>query len=847
GARRVAEPTGDIKLRLSKANTFFMNGDFIDAIEVVADIVRINAETLEAWTMLASCWSELGEGLKSAHACLRAAQLRPTIADGWITAAERFEEAGDIHGADHCYRSCASRIKNAELARRGKARMQVQRGQYKGAIGEFKKILELKPHDLESVRGLVFCHNHHRNQEVIATLLQKMFDHYTQVDDLPELMPDWNDLVNLIKAYQHLDRHHEAIQALTKFSRWFVGRADDFSFDGVDDDCEWDADDDDERREELYDYEKYDGYPLYGDALPLQLRVMLGESRFRIGNHDEAIRHFEWLDPADETGECRVDDYQDNYLEVANLLFEGELPQRALAFYSPLRQATEDDAFVCLHIARCFRMIGVTFKAEQYYAKAIDLDGHNVEARVELSDLLMKRGEEEKAGRYILEADRLKKGPTRERRKRKRDAKKELQLQANTIEVSKARMKRAVKARTSRKRVQAQPLQSEEERAAAEENYLRECYAMYLEDRDGMRNGDGASLERWADAARTLVEDFKSFRPFYPQLGLGTDIPIGHNSFQYNKMIANELLPENWRGIDFNSWLDIFLEYALYLARIGEKNESYDICDAALNSTVYKSSAEDTFLIRLVWCTCALFAADETACYRLSLLLMKDEDFVSDAYRMFSAVNAMCHSPLSWYMGGPSKKYIRRQIGLMDKLVKSSTGPSGEFTDARLDIALLMLYGHIMYTSESYDLALDYFRRAFTLDESNALIALSIGLIYIHLCLNRRTNNQPGMLLQGTTFIFHYHALRTKSSHRDERQEAHYNVARVYDLLGMGCEALMYYHKVLDEAKAGEESDDGGEKVMACARDAAYNLQVMYLNVGNEMLARAITERWLVL
>ena len=127
---------------------------------------------------------------------------------------------------------------------------------------------------------------------------------------------------------------------------------------------------------------------------------------------------------------------------------------------------------------------------------------------------------------------------------------------------------------------------------------------------------------------------------------------------------------------------------------------------------------------------------------------MKDYQFTTDAYRFFTAVSAMCHSPLSWYMGGPSKKYIRRQIIQMDQLVNSSTGPDGEFTDESLDIPLMMLYGHIMYSSESYDLALDYFRRAHALDPTNAMVSLSISLTYVHLVLNRRTEDQPHILLQ---------------------------------------------------------------------------------------------------
>jgi len=224
---------------------------------------------------------------------------------------------------------------------------------------------------------------------------------------------------------------------------------------------------------------------------------------------------------------------------------------------------------------------------------------------------------------------------------------------------------------------------------------------------------------------------------------------------------------------------------------------------------------------------------------------MKDYQFTTDAYRFFTAVSAMCHSPLSWYMGGPSKKYIRRQIIQMDQLVNSSTGPDGEFTDESLDIPLMMLYGHIMYSSESYDLALDYFRRAHALDPTNAMVSLSISLTYVHLVLNRRTEDQPHILLQGTSFLFHYYNLRKQSLYTEERQEAHFNVARAYHLLGLTSEALPYYQKVLDEAIDAEKRGEvlsGGHAV-----DAAYNLRLIYLSVGNLELAVAVGEKWMVL
>ena len=89
---------------------------------------------------------------------------------------------------------------------------------------------------------------------------------------------------------------------------------------------------------------------------------------------------------------------------------------------------------------------------------------------------------------------------------------------------------------------------------------------------------------------------------------------------------------------------------------------------------------------------------------------------------MFAALTRICHSPVSWYSAGPSQKYILRQIKLMDfalvgqdqqekyyseKGSYSAIDESGnKVKNTDLDIALLMLYGHILVSGTSYSFAL---------------------------------------------------------------------------------------------------------------------------------------------
>jgi general transcription factor 3C polypeptide 3 (transcription factor C subunit 4) len=136
--------------------------------------------------------------------------------------------------------------------------------------------------------------------------------------------------------------------------------------------------------------------------------------------------------------------------------------------------------------------------------------------------------------------------------------------------------------------------------------------------------------------------------------------------------------------------------------------------------------------------------------------------------------------------------------------------------------------------------SLDYFFRAYALDPGNPMINLSIGLGYVHYGLKRQSENRQFHLMQGLGFLFRYYESRQISPRVDERQEAHYNIARAYHMLGLAHLALPYYFKVLDEVQGSFVTRED------LVRDAAYNLQNIYAMGGNLEMAKYITANWLV-
>jgi len=120
---------------------------------------------------------------------------------------------------------------------------------------------------------------------------------------------------------------------------------------------------------------------------------------------------------------------------------------------------------------------------------------------------------------------------------------------------------------------------------------------------------------------------------------------------------------------------------------------------------------------------------DETLC-NVARYFMKEYQFITDAYRLYSALNRLSHRPNKWYNSGPSQKYILRQIKAMDsalhgekrkrRLNEQKASYTTKDKDGNpilpkeMDVALLMLYGHMLYFGASYAYALSMYSQPST-------------------------------------------------------------------------------------------------------------------------------------
>ncbi|KAL2271568.1 hypothetical protein VTJ83DRAFT_939 [Remersonia thermophila] len=867
-------------------------------------------------------------------------------------AAERKKEV--LQRAYACYTQALETDRSNIVARTGRADVIMMMGNASKALVEYQKALGYKPWNIRTVRNMadvaLDVKDRRKGAEIARAAYRRLIDHLQEAGtfEAEEGRFEWSDLRIYLEFFTILEQWREAARELKDISRWLLGRrAETYWGRWEDDDREWDLQHD--RRLEVPEFEPARFPPeAYGAGLPADLRAKLYVYRARLGLDREADLHLRLLDPARERN---FEDFPDCLKDIAVALLDRDRADEAVRYldlYRHIAVTTGDavldaDFSVCqgrYHMAR-----GEKAAAEECFIAAIEEDEDHIEARVQLAN--MYEGEEMQEGReeafllvreaMSLEARRgLVDGAGRRRAHKPRDGPPRPRRPRDPNRKAYVPKRRLINAEKRRQ----QELQLAVV-AAANFQRLREV-------QDRAFAGDPQATAQWMRAAKELVDDFRSHKQFYPfekyikYLGYGSSsgppeavqggaaVPArnmklaameerlrqglappagaegGSGSNNNNNNNGQEggpiptvvrvpvKYPPDHRGIDFDTWLDLFLNYAFALVRAGQHREAYVICHAARDSIVW-TAPEPTFLIHVAWASCAVYAGDEETCVAIARYFMRDYMPGTDSYRMFSALCRVCQTPVSWYTSGPAQKFILRQIKTMDNIVMRSqqegganamapptnaaaagqeNGGSKNNNAIALDVALLTIYGHILFTTTSYTYALSYFARAASLDPANTLINLSTGLAYLHYALKRQAANRQYLLTQGFAFLFRYYHDRLEGPPEEEsaddgdaarkprrkrrstvaqRQEAHFNMARAYSLIGLGNLAVEYYKRVLEEEEEEEEEEGEGEDAKRSMgsedlkTEAAYNMRTLCYLLGDVKGAKALTEKWLVL
>ena len=339
GPRKAAKPSPDILYRLSLATEAYHGRRYQEAHEMLAEIIRINAETFDAWTLLSTVFEEQGDRHGALMCLVAAAHLTPKVGRMWINAATYAldsldalgeggrgrgeggaggEGEGDDQGDDgnegerngllqtamQCY-SAAVRANPADVAARtGKADVLMTLGHASLAVSQYQRALRHRPLNIRTVRNLadvaLDARDPRQSSAAAMAAYRRVIDHCQAgaTTALEEGDFEWSDLRIYLEFFAMLERWADAARELKEVSRWLLGRREEAHLwegegdDGDDrllrDDREWDVHDN--RRISVPGYEPA-RFPLesYGLGLPVDLRARLCVYRLKLGQEHEAM------------------------------------------------------------------------------------------------------------------------------------------------------------------------------------------------------------------------------------------------------------------------------------------------------------------------------------------------------------------------------------------------------------------------------------------------------------------------------------------------------------------------------------------------------------------------------
>ncbi|KAL8847185.1 MAG: hypothetical protein Q9221_007764 [Calogaya cf. arnoldii] len=681
GHRKPLEPSNEFKSLHAQATMAFIDADYALAEQLTLHAILLNPEMYAAHSLLSEIHTARGDYDKALAALFNGAHTSYRNPEPWFTIARLIlaRADDDDHSALRDALYCYNRILVVEPenidALHQRAPLRCKLGYKRRAADDYEHLLRLDPHEVDVLRSLAAIYTEMDKPDRAIELYDRSILHYQSVDIEHSSAFSWSDVNIYVELFAYRQRYAEAITKLKSLSRWLLGRRNDLVWETFsEDDREWDFDDH-PRRVRVPNF-KSGTYPAesYGIGMPLELHIKLGiyRLRFRDGQVEEATTRFELLKPHDDSSKARLYDYPDLFRDVADALRDTGLYHEALRYYEPLQEMPDFvDTSYYADMAACYKAVGLETEAGACYRIIAGLEKDQSEKTTMMAG---------------MEVDRS----------AKNEATTASSLGKDTTSRVPATLAMLISHR-SKQRTRPPDL-NKELHARLKEETARTLYGQTQELLVQAREDDPNAIIQWMAISQELVEDFQTHRGFYPSdKGLKVyGLPQDGDDPEIDAAVS----AGDYRGIPFSSWLDLMLEYALLAARSHNSPKAYEILKIADDANVFYCSP-DSIVAR--W-------------------FMKEFQFVTDGYRLFSAVNRLCDGGNSWFNCGPSQKYVLRQLKAMDQSVVGQSQHSISFHEkasyttrddegnpiraSDMDLSLLMLYGYILYLGKSYSLAL---------------------------------------------------------------------------------------------------------------------------------------------
>lgn len=309
-----------------------------------------------------------------------------------------------------------------------------------------------------------------------------------------------------------------------------------------------------------------------------------------------------------------------------------------------------------------------------------------------------------------------------------------------------------------------------------------------------------------------------------------------------------------WRGQPLSFWFLIICQCALIHAKSGDSERAQQVITTAQAANVFSLNNARRDTMDFVAISCAYLCRDYELTGQLWRHLQTRLQFNTVTYQLYIALFSSGKQALEVFASSNNQKFFLRQIKALDSLVHVHGPVVGmakvldpESAPKIDDPHLLMLYVYIMLQGPSYSPALTYLIRCRAQLRYHPLVLLVYGIVQMHRSTQRTSSNRHTQLLEGLSFLKDYAKYRLENSpegsehHWALKIETLYNLGRFFHGVGLLSIAIRYYEQALELSDKMENPDYN------IAREAAYNLQLIFMESANPRLSLDIINKYLVI
>lgn len=722
----------EVKSLMGEANQAFAFNQLDKAMALVKKVIQIEAGVYSAWKILGEIFKEKQEYHKCLLAWLTAAHAKPKDWELWLMCAKM---SLDQYGPDkqnyrdqaiYCYNRAIRANPDNIDAIYDRSLLYKEIGQLNKAAEGFGALNRLLPHDMAILRQIAILYMElDKIPEAIEYYMRSL--EFFKTTGNPEKAFNWSELNILVELHMMASQWSDAIKTLKHVGRWLGGRAEEKYWDKQTDDREWDSND--ARRKSVREY-----VPARFDPgtynLPLELRVKLGVCRLKLGEKKEAMIHFEFLEDEDSL------EFYDLFQEAGDALCEAKAYEEAIHYYSFVVEGNQHlDKKVWFNMATCYKALNQVEDAEDCYVTVLETYPSDTDAMMELASIYEVSNRKAEALDLVNDVIALRK----EKDSIEKTGVNETVGQANDSMAFFPNQPASRRTRKHRPGAITEAQRAEMNARKTEQTEVKFRKLEYL--RTAMEAGEPEAVKDWLDTAGDLVDDFRNTKALFPsdrgkpyQGFISTaqrraKAKGDRERLERMQMRLEESLtfeeeqlekPEDlrtFRGLDFDTWLYVFMQYALCLAKYDNFQDAYDVCSVAKEANVFYLDKRKVFTIWTTWLACAILVHDSESCSTICRWFMTSHQFQTEVYKLFVGALTMSTNGMEVFHNNATQKFLLRQIKIMDEVISGTKRKNAasltnidaegkEYRPERMDTSLLMLYGHILASGKSYVSAL---------------------------------------------------------------------------------------------------------------------------------------------